>query len=73
MLLAPDLRIPGSGLIVRPSWGDDGTGRNGPKTYGSVFGTIFLGGVGSALMVERQWVAMEKVPGNRKNTKKSAK
>jgi len=34
---------------------------------------IFLGGVGSALVVERQRLAKEKIPKNMENAKKSAK
>jgi hypothetical protein len=34
---------------------------------------IFLGGVGTALVAEKQGVAAEKVPKNREKAKKSAK
>jgi hypothetical protein len=34
---------------------------------------IFFGGVGSPLVVERQWLVTDKIPKNVKNTKKSAK
>jgi hypothetical protein len=67
------LCIPGSGLSFRHSRGDYGTVRNGQKTYGSVIGTIFFGGVGSSLAVEGQWVAKGKVPTNWENAKKSGK
>jgi hypothetical protein len=49
------------------------TSRNEHKTYGSVFGTIFLGGVGSPLVIETQRLATQKVPKKRENAKKSAK
>jgi hypothetical protein len=55
------------------SCADYGTGRDGQKTYGRFFGTIFLGGVRSPLVVGRQWVAKEKTWKKRKNAKKSAK
>jgi hypothetical protein len=53
--------------------GDYGTSRSGQKTYGRFFGTIFLGGAGSAFVVERQWIAADKNTKKRKNAKKSAK
>jgi hypothetical protein len=34
---------------------------------------IFPGGVGSPVVAENQWLAIEKIPKNRRNTKKSAK
>jgi hypothetical protein len=68
-----NLGIPGSGLMVRPSRHHLSTSRNGQKTYGSVFGMIFFGGVGSLLVTENQQLAAGKIPKNRKNTKKSAK
>jgi hypothetical protein len=34
---------------------------------------IFFGGVGAALAAQKQRVAMEEIPKNRKNTKKCAK
>ncbi len=67
------LRTPCSGLSSRQSWGDYGTSGNKPKTFHRFSGTIFLGGVGSALVIERQWVAMGKIPKNWENAKKSAK
>jgi hypothetical protein len=60
-------------MSFRQSRADYGTSRNGQKTYGSVFGMIFLEGLGAALVVERQWLAAEKIPKNMENTKKSAK
>jgi hypothetical protein len=44
-----------------------------PKTYGRILGMIFFGGVGEALVAEKQGFANEKVPKKRKNAKKSAK
>jgi hypothetical protein len=73
-ILSPSIfRIPRSGLSFRQSCGDYGTVRNGQKTYGSVFGMIFLGGAGAALVARKQRVATEKIPKNWKNAKKSAK
>jgi hypothetical protein len=43
------------------------------KTYGRFLGAIFLEKVGSALVIERQWVALQQIPKNRKNAKKSVK
>jgi hypothetical protein len=43
------------------------------KTYGSVFGMIFFGGVALPHVVERQWLATQEIPKNLENTKKSAK
>jgi hypothetical protein len=62
-----------SSCCFQLSRGDYGTSRKGQKTYGSVLGTIFFGGVGSPHIVERQLLAMEKIPKNRKNACKSAK
>jgi hypothetical protein len=73
-VLAPSiLRIPRSGLSFRHSCGNYGTTRKGQKTYGSVFGMIFFGGVGPRLVVGRQWLATQKIAKNRKNAKKNAK
>jgi hypothetical protein len=59
--------------MVRPSRGHLSTSRDGQKTYGSVFGMIFLGGVGRLLVAENQQLAAWKITKNSKNTKKSAK
>jgi hypothetical protein len=67
------LRIPGSVLSFRHSRGDYGTSRNGQKTYGSVFGMIFLGEAGSLLVAEDQCLATGKITIKWKNAKKSAK
>jgi hypothetical protein len=55
------------------SHGDYRTSGNGQKTYGRFLGMIFLGGVGSPLVLERQPVTREKIQKSQKNAKKSAK
>jgi hypothetical protein len=67
---SPELHI---GLSFRHTRGDYGISRNGQKTYGSVLGTIFFGGVGSLLAAVNQQLATEKIQKNRKNAKKSVK
>jgi hypothetical protein len=62
-----------SSCCFQLSCADYGTSPIGPKTYGSVLGTIFFGGVGPPLVLETQWLAAGKIPKTRKNTKKSAK
>jgi hypothetical protein len=59
-------------LLIR-SCADYGIFRNKQKTYHRFFGTIFFGGVGSPLVVERQRLATEKIPKKRKNAKEYAK
>jgi hypothetical protein len=53
--------------------GDFSTTGKKRKTYGRFLGMIFLGGSWPTLIVERQRLAREEIPKNRKNTKKSAK
>jgi hypothetical protein len=60
-------------MSFRHSRGDDGTSRDGQKTYGSVFGMIFLGVVGPTLVVDRQWIATKINTKKRKTSKKSLK
>ena len=60
-------------VVIPINCGNCGTSGKKPKTYGRFLGTIFFGGVGSRLVAERQGVAREKIPQNRKNSKKSVK
>jgi hypothetical protein len=71
--LHPRLRNPFPIELFFRSCGDYGTFQNGPKTYGRFLGMIFFGGVGPALVAQKQGFAAGKIPKNMENTKKSAK
>jgi hypothetical protein len=60
-------------MIINNHGHDSGTERKKAKTYRRFFGTIFFGGVGSAVMLERQSLAMKEIPKTWKNTKKRVK
>jgi hypothetical protein len=67
----PAPRDPSRAELFQCSRGDITRTLNNPKTYHRFFGTIFLGGVESVENPQLQPLAGQKIPENRKNTKKS--